>query len=74
MKQLHEYPTPETDKLWDYHVGEDWIDSYSIYRDMQNLERRLAACRERLLDIHNTTSSSRIRRESRQTLNLTKKP
>jgi hypothetical protein len=74
MKQLHEYPTPETDKLWNYHVGEDWNVIYSIYRDMQNLERRLAACQERLLDVQATTSSSRIRRESRETLNLTKKP
>jgi hypothetical protein len=53
MKPLHEYQTPETQKVW--HATIDWCNKRDAMQDPQHvalanlaesLERRLAACRE----------------------------
>jgi hypothetical protein len=73
MKALHEYETPETEAQ----IQEQWVNHLIPYPPTdftRDLEQRLAACRDKLKQIANSSSSSRIRREARETLNLTSLP
>jgi hypothetical protein len=76
MKQLHEYSTPETDK---HIVSSVFASKYAPDTDhMQNMEQRLAACRDALdeiLESELTPMSLRVTTPAtiaKRALNLTK--
>lgn len=72
MKPLDQYETPITDSsTMRFRDGDQTIEVVDC-EIARSLERRLAACREQLRSITESSSSTRLRRECKETLTLTK--
>ena len=68
MKRLEEYETPESDIHSDSAIIRGTHVFYVKLDKSRDLERRLAACREQLRSIMESSSSTRIRHECKETL------
>ena len=71
---IDEIPTPETDAVRDRLIV-GCYEPHECFREWQNshrdLERRLTIARETLWGVHDTSSSSRLRRVAKEALALT---
>ena len=78
---IEQYPTPETDAAILKYEHPDWpsgrmftVNEKPVVKKefADDLERRLAACRAFINEVHKSSSSSRLVRLAKETLTLTK--
>ena len=70
---LDQIPTPESDVVWSEYLKSNYCtkDIEKLRKLHRDLERRLTLAREALRGVHETSSSSRLRRVAKETLTLT---